>query len=175
MPSLDDVFQELQKINGNLNTVHNDGLATKGAVDTGTVAVNNVRNSVDQAVQQLKALVVGQAYSNAALYHLTQQNDTIICILEHISMNTCALLNEAHAQTALQTMLVADTHEILAIEQSAHPAAALEAARLADLRKDVERCCPPPQRKPVCTYGPCPTSSTRLEPPKPIDEKANIK
>lgn len=169
MPSLDDVFQELQKINTNLQITHNDDLAIKAAVDAGTAATNNVRNSVDQAVQQLKLLVVGQAYTNAALFHLTQQTDTMICILEHISRNTCALLNEAHQQTGLQGAIAGNTHDILEIEETAQPGGALELARSKAAKQEIERCCPPPLPKPVCTYGPCPTPTTRLEPPRPVD------
>lgn len=174
MPSLDDVYNQLQQINTNLAAVHNDGLATKAAVDTDTAAVNNVRNSVDQAVQQLKQLVAGQFYTNTALYQLTHQADTMICILEHISRNTCSILNENSIQTGLQRKIAGDIHGILEIEQTAQPGAALEIARLQALQAEVERCCPPPPQKVPCEYAPCPTPPTRLEPPRPVDDRKPI-
>lgn len=141
MPSVDDVYNQLLAANSKLDTLHNDL--------TGVTAAIN-------------ALVTLGQYTNQALYHNDQQNDTIICILEHISKNTCALLNESAIQTALQTEMEADLDGLESMFATANPAAALELKRLHELKKKIEECCPPKEPAPPCDYGPCPA-------PKPIE------
>lgn len=163
MPSLDDVYTQLQNINANLQTIHgDDGLikssidAVKTSVDADTAATNAVRSSVDNAVQQLKLLVVGQIFTNQVLVHLSQQADTMICALEHISKNTCMLLNEAHLQTGFQESIKKNVAALLDIAKTAHPDAAIDLCRREDLREEIEKCCPPQPAAPVCEYRPCP-------------------
>lgn len=105
------------------------------------------------------------------LFHLTQQTDTMICALEHISQNTCAILTQSALQTRLQTRMADDLDALVAIGQSAFPAAALESERLAALRAQVERCCPPEQSPPACTYEPCPKPRQIPEPKLPKPQK----
>jgi hypothetical protein len=137
MPSVNDVYNQLLAANTNLTSLIN--------------AVNNLTSAV---------VTIGN-YTNQALYQNDQQNTTIICELEHISKNTCALLNESAVQTVLQTAMAADLDELEKITASAHPGAALEAHRLAALKAQVEQCCPPKKPTPPCEYKPCPQ-------PKPI-------
>jgi hypothetical protein len=81
--------------------------------------------------------------------------------VEQISKNTCALLNEAAVQTALQTTMAADLDGLEQMFATANPVAALESERLAALKAQVEKCCPPPKPTPPCDYKPC-------SEPKPI-------
>jgi hypothetical protein len=166
MPSLNDAYQQLQDANSNLQTLHNDEVALKASQDATTAAVNGVHQAVNQAVVYLRALVEGQVYTNQALFHLSQQTDTMICTLEHISKNTCLLLNEAHQQTALQTAMSRDTAEALDIAKTAHPQAALDLARREALRQQTEACCPPKVEPPVCNYQPCPAVRPLPAPPR---------
>lgn len=131
MPSVDDVYNQLKDCNKNLTTLHDD--------------LVNLTN-------QLVAL--GQ-YTNQALYQNDQQNDTIICILEHISQNTCSLLNQSVIQTALQTEMESDIDGLESMFASANPAAALEQKRLHEMEEQIEKCCPPKKPEPPCTYRPC--------------------
>jgi hypothetical protein len=137
MPSVTDVYNQILKVNTNLTSLIN--------------AVNNVTS----------ALVTIGNYTNQALYQNDQQNVTIICALEQISKNTCALLNESAVQTALQTDMVADIDGLEKMFATVNPEAALETERLAALKAQVEKCCPPPKPTPPCDYRPCPE-------PKPI-------
>jgi hypothetical protein len=170
MPTISDAFHQLQDANTKLDTLHNDVTALKASEDATTAAVNGVRNSVDRAVQELVLLVQGQVYTNQALFHVTQQNDTMICILEHISKNTCMLLNEAHIQTGLQTAIAADTSEALDIDKTVHPEAALDLERREALRKEMEVCCPPKPQPLVCDYGTCPAVKP-MQPPAPVNPR----
>jgi hypothetical protein len=137
MPSVDDVYNQLIKVNTSLTNLIN--------------AVSNLTSTV---------ITIGN-YTNQALYQNDQQNTTMICELEHISKNTCGLLNEAAVQTALQSAMAADLDGLEKMFATANPGAALESERLAALKAQVEQCCPPKKPQPPCDYQPCPA-------PKPI-------
>jgi hypothetical protein len=167
MASINDLFNQLVTANGTLNQINTDVVA-------GTNATNQVKTSVDNVDTDVKTLdgdvkagfaatvnalnILAQIDTEVVrlLFHLTQQTDTVICALEHISKNTCELLNQAAIQTRLQTRIRDDADVLRDIAESAHPAAALERHRLAELRAEIERCCPPEQPQPPCTYEPCP-------------------
>jgi hypothetical protein len=174
MASINDVFNQLVTVNATLSAIGAD-------VNAGTTATNAVKASVDQLDTDLKAgfAQTASALNNAVallgaialieveevkiLFHLTQQADTMICSLEHISQNTCAILTQSTIQTKLQTQMSDDLAGLLAVAESAYPAAALERDRLAALQAEVRRCCPPPVDPPACTFEPCPK-------PRPIGE-----
>ena len=142
MPSVNDVYNQLLQANTSLTSLIN--------------AVNNLTS----------AMVTIGNYTNQALYQNDQQNTTIICELEHISKNTCALLNEAAIQTALQTTMAADLDGLEGMFATANPGAALEAERLAALKAQVEQCCPPKKPAPPCDYKPCPAPAPIGPPPQ---------
>ena len=150
MPSVDDVYNQLVTANTNLQTLHNDVQTVNSTLLTGFGDLVTIGN-----------------YTNQALAHISQQDDTIICILEKISNNTCAILNEAHAQTELQTTIAAGVSSLVDMYETVNPGAALERERLAKLQAEIEACCPPPQEPPPCSYTPCPEVG-RLEPPPKV-------
>lgn len=167
MASINDVFNQLQEVNGTLTQIDTD-------VTAGTNATNQVKASVDTLDGDAKAgfaAVVDALHTIAQidieavklLFQLTQQADTMICALEHISRNTCGILAEVTHQAELQTRLRADADALRDIAESAYPAATLERSRLAALRAEIERCCPPPEPEPACVYEPC-------ERPRPVEK-----
>ncbi|HRO11789.1 hypothetical protein [Amaricoccus sp.] len=169
MPSLDDVFAELQAINGRLDVLHNDSVALhavdtaiKNAVDSNVAATNSVKAAVDGATAVLKQIKTGQDVGNAILLHLTRQADTMICSLEQIARHTCAILTESDRQTRLQIRIAAAEEALVDMTSTVHPEAALELARHAALKAATDRCCPPPPDRPACEFKPC-------EKPKPLD------
>jgi hypothetical protein len=141
MPNTDDFFHQLQTINGRLLDL--------------TAAVNQVNATL---------VTLGQ-YTNLALSQNAKQNDTIICILEHISKTTCELLNQSVVQTRLQTEMQTDVDALEAMYETAHADAALERERLRALKQQIEKCCPPPQPEVPCKYAPCPAPTSLPEPP----------
>jgi hypothetical protein len=141
MPSADDFFHQLQTINGRLLDL--------------TAAVNQVNATL---------VTLGQ-YTNLALSQNAKQNDTIICILEHISKNTCELLDQSAMQTKLQAEMQTDVEALEGMYETVHADAALERERLRALKKQIEECCPPPQPEPACKYAPCPAPNPLPEPP----------
>jgi hypothetical protein len=166
MASIDEVFDQLKNVNSNLVQIFNEQSQVKAAVDAGTSATIAVRDAVNAANERLDVLIAGQVYTNQALFHLTQQADTMICALEHISRNTCGIYNEAHRQTGLIEGLREDTADLLDLARSANPAGAVALDKSKELRREIERCCPPPPEQPVCEYAPCPVPQP-IEPPPP--------
>jgi hypothetical protein len=173
MASATDFYNALQAANGKLDGVNNRLDDVKGKLDALKAATDAVHAAVDQVNKTLQwgfgQLITLGTYTNQALFHNDEQNDTIICILEHISKNTCELLNEAHTQTGLQTVIQGNTTTLAELYAATHPAAALARERLEALRKQVEVCCPPEPPAPVCDYQPCPKPDDRLPRPPSVD------
>jgi hypothetical protein len=79
------------------------------------------------------------------------------CLLEKIGRIACMTANEVHAQTQ-QVIAIREAFEaFLEMYKCEHPAQALELEKLARLRAEMHRCCPPEEKKPaaICHYEPC--------------------
>jgi hypothetical protein len=171
MPSINDVYNQLVTENATLGQIHADILAE-------TNETTQVKASVDQLDSDLKAgfdattkalttIALIDVEAVKLLYHLTQQADSMICALEHISQNTCGILTQVTIQTGLQARLRDDADAVRDIEEFAHPDAVLERERLLALRAEIERCCPPEVLPPACSYEPCPHPRPASEPKLP--------
>jgi ABC-type transporter Mla subunit MlaD len=145
-------------------------------LDQNTDQVESLLQDVRTAVQQVNGtlqtgfsqLITIGNYTNQALEHNAKQNDTIICILEHISKNTCDLVTESHKQTALQTAMKESQRKLADLFAATHAAAALQWEKDEALRKQIEECCPPPRPEPACRYEKCPAPD-RLGPPPKVE------
>ncbi len=165
MASINDVFNELQTVNNTLTLLHTDNVAELNAVNQVNTSIGTLTTDVNAGfAHTLTALTVLAQIEEAMaklLFHLTQQTDAMICALEHISRNTCGILTQTTIQTRLQTQMAGDIEALKELTEVAHPAAAVEHAKLAKLKAEIERCCPPEVPPPACTYEPCPA-------PRPI-------
>jgi archaellum component FlaC len=169
MATLNQAYGELQQANVLLGDIHNDigtsnqllgdinndlgtanGLLGEINSDLGTL--NTSVQAVGTDVQQVDTDV---QYTNKLLTYQIEQNNTIICYLEKITRQTCALLNESARQTAAQEEMARDIHDLEQLYELANPAAAVEQDRLEALKHQVERCCPPPKPEPPCKFEPC--------------------
>lgn len=159
MPSINDVFNQLVACNTNLNQIHTDEVAEINATTQVKASVDNLDNDVKAGfaatVQALNTIAAIDIEAVKLLFHLTQQADTMICALEHISQNTCAILTQVTIQTQLQTRIRDDADALRDIAEAANPQAALAREKLSELRAQIERCCPPQVSPPACTYQPC--------------------
>lgn len=155
-PTITDVFNQLVDVNGKL-----------AQVEVNTSMITNLNVTLNQGfaatVDALNTVALINIEAVKLLHHQTQQADTMICALEHISKNTCEILTQVTIQTGLQTDLRDDMDALRYIAESAHPEAALERHRHAELQADIERCCPPDPSEPACKYEPC----DKPEPAKP--------
>jgi hypothetical protein len=169
MAEFDDLFNAVQDVNTHLQQLITNSDVTNTRLSDLHNDIGQLRASVDGGLgrvsQQLQQVIALQSYANQALFQNAQQNDTLICILEHVSRNTCALLNEAHDQTELQTAIRRDVGMLVDMYRTEHAGAALDFDRRALLQKQIEECCPPPPRQPVCTYEPCKAPAPLPAPP----------
>jgi hypothetical protein len=162
MPSADDLFNQLVAADTRLEAIKGNLLDVKAATDAVKIAVNQVNSTLTTGFGQL---VTQGDYTNQALSQNAKQNDTIICILEHISKNTCELLNQSVIQTRLQTEMDKGVTALADMYATVHPDAALERERLEALKRQIEKCCPPPRPEPPCHYVPCPAPKPLGDPP----------
>lgn len=183
MATINDVYNQLVTVNATLSSINAD-------VNAGTVATTAVKTEVQQldtdlkdgfaattaalasAVTALNAIWTIDYASAQLLSQLTQQTDTIICALEHISQNTCALLTQSTIQTTLQTEIRKDAHALVSIAEVAYPAGALDSRRLTELEAQIHKCCPADIPPPACTYEPCPKPKSVPVPQLPTPPKA---
>jgi len=134
MPSAQDIFNELVKLGAKLDALN----ATSQAIQADD----------DQIVQLM-------AYADTALYENDLQNATIICLLEQIAKNTCDLVNQSALQTSYQESIEKSTTRLAALLGATHPEAAFILEREDNLRKEIEKCCPPKPPTPPCQQKPC--------------------
>src|SRR5216684_5321688 len=175
MPSISDVYNQLQDANGKLDTLNSDLLVVANRLTTidkdlnsgFTDTVNTLNAGFSTLTDGVDAVITLQEFANQVLLYHSKQYDTMICILEKISRNTCNLVTEAHIQTGLQTSIEKNVHIQTELLKSANPAVTLELERLESLRKQIEKCCPPKPEAPACSYEPCKTNTFTQEAPKP--------
>jgi hypothetical protein len=166
MPSAQDVLDAVEQTKA---AVNNNTTVIGQKLDTLVAAVNAVDADVKLAQQVLvwgfeQLITLGQ-YTNQALSQNDKQNDTMICILDQISMNTCGIWNEAHIQTGLEKGIEAAAQKLAKLYAATHGDAAVTLAREEELLRLMEKCCPPEEPKPVCEETPCPAPAAFKEPP----------
>lgn len=159
-PTVTDVFNQLVLVNGKL-----------AQVEVNTSLMANLNTSINAGftatVGRLDTLAAINVAAVKLLFHQTRQMDTMICMLDQISRNTCSMLNELTVQTKLQTKMAKDMSVLRYIAESSNPDAALELARHEALNAKIEQCCPPAQPDPACKYDPCPRPGRAEEPKLP--------
>jgi len=162
MPSGTDFFNELKGAHQELKGVNTRLDGTNSRLDDISGKLDALNATLSANFNQLLVLT---AYTNQALYQNAQQNDTMICILEKISKQTCELLNHACLQTALQTTIRNNTTSLAELFAATHAEAALNREREQALRDEIKKCCPPKPPEPCCQYAPCPAPKPLGEPP----------
>jgi hypothetical protein len=161
---LDDVKGKLDAVNTGLGII-------EGKLDSVDASVKQVGADVQQVQQLLlwgfeQLVTIGQ-YTNRALFQNDNQNDTMICILQRIAVNTCGIWNEAHSQTELQRSIDDDARKLALLYAATHGSAALTLEREEALQRQIEACCPPKAPELVCVESPCPA-------PAPFDEQPPV-
>ena len=168
MPSAKEFYDRIVEVRDNTNqistkldTTNNHLAAIEGKLDAIDADIKQVQQLLLWGFKQL--ITLGQ-YTNLALFHNDQQNDTMICQLQQIAENTCCICNEAHLQTGLQQGIEAATQKSADLYAATHGDAAQTLERETQLRQQIEACCPPKAPEPVCVERPCPK-------PEPLGEK----
>lgn len=89
------------------------------------------------------------------LRHHTAQNGTVICLLANTTDLLCGITRKMTAQLGVGRDIAASADRLAGIVERVWPAAAGDLDRLAELREQVERCCPPPEPEPEPCPEPC--------------------
>lgn len=160
MPNLNDFYNavvesntHLTAIDADLHTLHGDDQQIHTDIGQVEQQLTALSNNVTAGFANLAAL---QSYADNALAQLTKQNETIICILEKVSQNTCTLVNQGDLEERALTAIQQSASGLVDMYQTAHPTAALAREREDALEKQILACCPPEPVPAVCTYRPCP-------------------
>jgi hypothetical protein len=106
--------------------------------------------SPEELSDLLKTLIEVEVARNELLARVSGKIDTAICVLEHISKNTCETLNEVHEQTELQAALI-ECKELCAPPPKALPCG--EKPPVAHPKR--ADCCERKKHEPYCKYEPC--------------------
>lgn len=78
------------------------------------------------------------------------------CLLDKIGRIVCMTANETHKNTQLLTTIRDGLNSLLEVYQSVHPEQALQLDKIAKLRDELHKCCPPEEHIDlVCNYEPC--------------------
>jgi hypothetical protein len=168
MPSASDFYHRIEEVRDNTKDIKDKLDITNGHL----TAIEGKLDAIDTDVKKVQQLLlwgftqlitIGN-YTNQALFHNNQQNDTMICQLQKIAENTCCTCNEAHIQTGLQAEIKAAGKKLADLFAVTHGDAAVTLEREEELRRQIEACCPPKPAPPACAERPCPK-------PEPFDEK----
>ncbi len=167
MPTINEVWEQAQRINANLVIVHDDlitlnaccerGDAKLGDLVSGLAELKAIANAGFSALANgLAGVQARQDITNQLLLFQAQQQATMICALENISRNTCGIWNENDEQTDLLQAAGANLRALEHMTASAEPEAALTWDRQLANTAELRACCPEEPRDPVCDYKPCP-------------------
>jgi hypothetical protein len=169
-----DIRSRLDDVKGKQDITNNHLATIESKLDKIDSDIQKVQQLLLWGFQQL--ITLGQ-YTNQALFHNDQQNDTMICILQQIAVNTCGIWNETHLQTPLQEAIKASSRKLADLYAATHGDAALTLEREEELRRQIEACCPPETPAPACVEKPCPKPGPfeekppRTEPPPQLGER----
>lgn len=174
MPTINEVWEQALLINANLATLHNDQVDLKNccaqtnqrlaALDAGSHETNDwleeIRKVLGEGFSAMAAGISGvhlrQDLANRLLLHLSEQQRTVICLLEKIADNTCGLVNQSHHQTGLQNSINSGMQAVAHMYASTNPDAALHYQRAEEQQHKLEKCCPPRPMDDPCRPEPCP-------------------
>ena len=175
MPSLDDVANDLK---GLLQDVKNNTAQTNTELNTTNTELNNVVGAintlinVDQAgfanLSTGLAVLIDRANETVSLLDQNrQQNDTIICWLNHIGDVACKQLHVLEASALFQRSMDHHLHRLESIAQLVHAREYVEILKDEATQARIECCCPPEVTEPSPCFEPCP--NPEYEPYKRAD------
>lgn len=166
MPSIDEVFAEIQAINTNLGQLHTDiGQLTKSVERvakgiTDVLAVSNRSAQIlvagfDATNRNLIAIAERNEQALAQLSFIGRQGASILCTTEKISESTCGVWNETAAMRAHSEVIASESRDMKQTLMTAHPDAGLALLSAREHERRLNECCPEPAPPDACAYSPC--------------------
>ncbi|MGH7497795.1 MAG: hypothetical protein ACREL3_02975 [Gemmatimonadales bacterium] len=149
MPSIQDVAND---INAKLDLIATNTAATAAA----TVQLDNhLEAGVVTLAGGLFAIWETQKETNAILDFHSQQHATMICLLEAADTLLCGISRKLTTQLELSERQAVVLERLGSIFELVHAREATESDRLSEVRAELARCCPPPEKKPEPCPPPC--------------------
>lgn len=111
---------------------------------------------------------VGKA-SLVELRHHSDQNDTLICLVQHTNDLLCGITRKLTTEIAITRDIDQAVRRIEGITERTEPGAAGDYDRLRQLGDRLTECCPPEPVPPEPCPEPCPTRQYEPYPPKGQD------
>lgn len=153
MPSIQDVADQvnakLDQINQHTSDTVTIGNQIRGELVTANSKLDSLDTHLQAGVQNLAngllAIWELQKVANAILGHQSDQNDTIICLLENTNEILCGMTRKMTRQLELESRLVTSLSRVEGIMERTDPAAAGDYDRLAAVQRELAACCPPPE------------------------------
>lgn len=110
-----------------------------------------------ELMELLRAMLTESRDQTQYLSRFGEGRELDACFLDKICHIICLLANETHAQRQQLTVIGEAINSLLELTRAVHPEQAQQLERLAQLRAEMERCCPPKHEKPalICDDKEC--------------------
>jgi hypothetical protein len=177
MPSLGDIANQVLTTLNDIDSKTSGLQATANAIKTDSddikTKLDSAKSSIDASTAVLSnglfAIHEIEKLAAVLLKDLVGENQTIICLLQTSNDLLCRILHELQKDTAIQTT----TRDVLVkmeqIAELVHARETLEIDKLALVKADLEKCCPPPEVVPEKCFEPCPEPKIATYDPKGQD------
>jgi hypothetical protein len=115
----------------------------------------------------IKELIKQQFATNQQLQYHTAQHDIMICWLKIIAKLLCDIFRQLEASHLVQKKIAECLCLLEQIIELVHGTEAVEAHKHLELKKQIEKCCPPDEPKPKPCFEPCSAPPDRPGVPNP--------
>jgi hypothetical protein len=121
-----------------------------------SVSSNQSEERDRDPVQLLRELLEQSRMQTKHLSEIQVGIELDTCLLDKIGRIVCMTANETHKNTQILTTIRDGLTSLLEVYQSVHPEQALQLDKIAKLRDELRKCCPPEEHiDVVCNYEPC--------------------
>jgi hypothetical protein len=177
MPSIQDVADQINAKLDQINQNTADTVSVGNGIRSDLAQVNTRLDTLDTHLQAgvadlangLFAIWEIQKVTNSILDHHSDQNDTIICLLENANELLCGMTRKLTRQLDLSEQLLKSLKRVEGIAERAQPAAAGDYDRLLVLQDQMLECCPPDEVAPEPCPEVCAVNEPKRYPPKGQD------
>lgn len=179
MPSIQDVADQINAKLDQINQNTADTVTVGNGIRGDLAQVNAKLDTLDAHLQAgvvelasgLFAIWEQQKATNSILDHQSQQNDTVICLLENANDLLCGVTRKLTRQLDISERQLNSMKRVEGIAERVHADAAGDFDRVAELKARILECCPPEEPEPEPCPEPCPAPKGRPYTPKGQDWK----
>ena len=163
MPTLTEIANQVNNKLSQIDTNTQSTASTAGLIKGDTADIKNSLTTLNTNVQTgfanlgsgIAVVIDQQKVTNNLLDFNRQQNDTIICWLVNIADLLCRILHRLNTQVVLQTSMDDSLRQIKETLELVHGTETIEVFKRRELKRQIEKCCPPEEPKPEPCYEPC--------------------